>query len=188
MVDGPVQHVGARQGEPSGGAGLARGGVDGQARASLDEIAFTPLCAVFRRTLKEANLKYTPERAQVLDTVVRLEGAFEAEKVLADVRAAGFRVSKATVYRTLRLLMDAGIIQRVLVTEDQSYYQLTYGRSASELIIRTDTGALIPVEVPELAEIVRRLCERHGLACAGHRLQVFAGGRGTERRSDEVTK
>lgn len=134
----------------------------------------TPLCAVFRRALKGANLKYTPERAQILDTVVRLDAPFEAERVLEEVRGAGFRVSKATVYRTLRLLVDAGVIQRVLVTENHSYYQLAYGRSASDLIIRTDTGALIPVDVPGIAELVRGLCARHGLSCRGHRLQIFA--------------
>ena len=40
-----------------------------------------PLCAVFRRKLKSEGLKYTPERAQVLDTIIRHDGLFEAEKL-----------------------------------------------------------------------------------------------------------
>jgi len=73
-----------------------------------------PLCAVFRRRLKSDGLKYTPERASVLDAIIRLDGLFEAEQLLDEVRGTGTRVSKATVYRTIRLLLEAGIIQRVL--------------------------------------------------------------------------
>ena len=39
---------------------------------------------------------------------------FEADALLTALKRAGLRVSKATVYRTIRLLQDAGIIQRVL--------------------------------------------------------------------------
>lgn len=137
-----------------------------------------PLCAVFRRTLKHEGLKYTPERARLLDAVIAMDGPFEAEKVIELVRSsganAGLRVSKATVYRTLQLLLQAGIIQRVLVTPERSYYQLTYGRESSTLIIRTDTGELIVESVPELRAICDALCAKHGLTPTGHRLHVFA--------------
>lgn len=139
---------------------------------------FEPLCAVFRRTLKLEGLKYTPERARLLDAVITMEGPFEAEKVIELVRTssagAGLRVSKATVYRTLQLLLQAGIIQRVLVTPERSYYQLTYGRESSTLIVRTDSGELIMESVPELKAICDALCARHGLTPTGHRLHVFA--------------
>ena len=72
--------------------------------------AFAPLCSVFRRFLKSRDLKYTQERADVLDAIIARDGAFEAEELLLDLRARGHDVSKATVYRTIRLLLDAGII------------------------------------------------------------------------------
>jgi Fur family ferric uptake transcriptional regulator len=134
-----------------------------------------PLCAVFRRKLKTEGLKYTPERAQVLDAIVRMDGLFEAEELQAALRNAGFRVSKATVYRTIRLLQDAGIIQRTLFfDEDQAHYQLVYGRRPNDLLIRLDTRQVIEIDVPELNSIRDRLCEERGLEPKGHRFQVFA--------------
>src|ERR1043165_7728636 len=106
---------------------------------------FEPLCSVFRRKLKSEGLKYTPERAQVLDTVMGFEGLFEADRVLDHVKKSGFRVSKATVYRTIKLLQEAGIIQRALFDEDQTYYQVIYGKRPQDTIIRLDTGEVIPV-------------------------------------------
>lgn len=133
-----------------------------------------PLCAVFRRSLKDVGLKYTPERAQILDTIIELDALFEADQLLEQVKAKGFRVSKATVYRTLKLLEDAGIIQRVLFDRDQSHYQLAYGRKGNTLLVRMDTGEVEVLDMPELVALRDRICQARGLRPEGHRLQIFA--------------
>lgn len=135
-----------------------------------------PLCAVFRRKLKSEGLKYTPERAQVLDTIMRFDGVFEADRLLDELRASDFRVSKATVYRTLKLLQDAGIIQRVLSNDDHARYQLAYGYTPHDQLVRLDTGEVIDLQLPELLELRERICKQHGLTAQGHRLQIFATG------------
>lgn len=141
-----------------------------------DEDIIEPLCAVFRRSLREEGLKYTPERAQILDSIIELDGLFEAEQLLEEVKSKGFRVSKATVYRTLKLLEDSGIIQRVLFDRDQSHYQLAYGRRGNTLLVRVDTGEVEVLELPELVALRDALCKARGLKPEGHRLQIFATG------------
>lgn len=133
-----------------------------------------PLCAVFRRSLKDEGLKYTPERAQILDSIIELDGLFEAEQLLEEVKAKGFRVSKATVYRTLKLLEESGIVQRVLFDRDQSHYQLAYGRKGNTVLIRADTGEAEVLELPELIALRDEICRARGLKPEGHRLQIFA--------------
>lgn len=135
-----------------------------------------PLCAVFRRKLKAEGAKYTPERARVLDAIIRLDGLFDADTVIDALKGGGHRVSKATVYRTIKLLQEAGVVQRVLFDGDQARFQLVYGRSPSDLLIRLDTGEAIPIELPELVQLRERLAREHGLRATGHRLQVFAVG------------
>jgi Fur family ferric uptake transcriptional regulator len=133
-----------------------------------------PLCAVFRRHLRADGQKYTPERAHILDTIINLDGLFEAETLLERVRRDGISVSKATIYRTLKLLEDAGIIQRVPFERDQVHYQLVYGRNDNTLIVDLDTGEVEGVAVPELVALRDRLCRERGLEPEGHRLQIFA--------------
>jgi Fur family ferric uptake transcriptional regulator len=133
-----------------------------------------PLCAVFRQKLKGEGLKYTPERARVLDAIVRSEGLFQAEPLIDGLKRSGLRVSKATVYRTIRLLMDAGIVQRVPLGEDEGYYQLVYGRRPHDLLIRLDTPAAETIDVPELVALRDRLCRERGLEARGHRFMIFA--------------
>ena len=133
-----------------------------------------PLCAVFRRHLKAENQKYTPERARVLDAVIRMEGLFDADELVHDLQAADFRVSKATVYRTVKLMQDAGIVQRVIAAGGQPRYQLVYGSNPSDLIVRVDSHESIPIVVPELIAIRDRVCAELGLTASGHNFQIFA--------------
>lgn len=140
--------------------------------ASLEIVE--PLCAVFRRHLKKEGQKYTPERAHILDAIIRLDDIFEADRLLELVKADGFRVSKATIYRTIKLLQDAGIIQQVLVDAEHAHYQLAYGRRPHDLLVRVDTGQILPIEAPELIAIRDRICREMGLEPQGHRLQIYA--------------
>ncbi|GJM18557.1 MAG: transcriptional repressor [Phycisphaeraceae bacterium] len=141
-----------------------------------------PLCSVFRRQLKAEGLKYTPERARILDAIIELDGPFEADALLDQLNAEGTdapadkRVSKATVYRTIKLLEDAAIIQRILFDRDQSRFQLVYGQSANTLLVRSDTGEVEAIEAPELIALRDRLCRERGLTPEGHRFQIVARG------------
>lgn len=136
-----------------------------------------PLCAVFRRKLKSVGLKYTPERAHILDAIIRgadaQGGVFQADQLLEAMRKAGFRVSKATIYRTIKLLAEAGIIQQVLFDSEQAHYQLAYGKRSSGLLIDVDTKRIIPIELPELAAVRDRVCREHGLEPEGHRVVIY---------------
>lgn len=145
--------------------------------AGLPELSIVePLCAVFRRQLKSEGLKYTPERARILDAIIEIDGPFEADALLEQLQGEGHRVSKATVYRTIKLLEDAAIIQRVLFDREQSRFQLVYGQSANTLLVRSDTGEVEAIEVPELIALRDRLCRERGLVPEGHRFQIVARG------------
>ena len=133
-----------------------------------------PLCAVFRRHLKALGQKYTPERARVLDVLLRMEEPFQADQLLAAAQDTGERISKATVYRTIKLLQDAGIIQQVLVESEHAHYVLAYGERPKDLLIRTDTNEVEIIDIPELTELRDRICRERGLRPQGHRLQIYA--------------
>lgn len=135
-----------------------------------------PLCAVFRRALKAEGLKYTPERAMILDTIIAFDGLFEADQLLDALKDKGHSVSKATVYRTLKLLESCNIIHQVLFDRDQSHYQLTVGNTGNTLLINIDTGDVETLELPELIALRDKLCAERGVRPQGHKLQIFVSG------------
>ncbi len=132
-----------------------------------------PLCAVFRRTLRAEGLKYTSERAHVLDAIVRHDALFDAESLMSSLKASGLRASKATVYRTIKLMLEAGMLMRVPLDEDPARYVLTYGRQPNELLINLDTRHVEAIDLPEVRAAIGTLCKQRGLSAQGHRLQIF---------------
>src|SRR5678816_1737064 len=95
---------------------------------------YEPVCAIFRRYLHEQKLKFTPERAMMLDAVLRKEGLFEPEQLVEDLKKLGHRVSRATVYRCLLYTSDAGILKQVFFDNRQSYYEVIAGRQAYDYL------------------------------------------------------
>ena len=133
-----------------------------------------PLCSVFRRFLHSRDLKYTAERADVLQAIIDHDDVFEAEELLLEMRTRGHRVSKATIYRTLRLLQEAGIITQALFDAKQAHYQLIYGREPRDFMVCLRTGRTIDFRSPELIELRDRICKELGWQAAGHRFQIYA--------------
>ncbi len=134
-----------------------------------------PLCSVFRRYLKAQSLRYTAERADILAAVMETEGLFDADSLLMDMRRQeSSDVSKATVYRTLRLLQDAGIIMPFMLLDAKvTHYQLAYGREPSDYIVCMQTGRFEPLDCDEVVQLRNRLAAELGWKAVGHRFVIY---------------
>lgn len=133
-----------------------------------------PICSVFRRFLKSKQLKYTPERADILNAIIDMGDVFEAEALLLTMRSKGHDVSKATIYRTIHLLQEAGIITQALFDAKQAHYQLIYGKTPRDFMVCMKTGKLIEFVSPELVALRDRICRELGWQSVGHRFQIYA--------------
>jgi Fur family ferric uptake transcriptional regulator len=134
---------------------------------------YEPVCAVFRRYLRGQKLKFTPERAMILDAVLRKTALFEAEQLAADLRQLGHRVSRATVYRTLSHLQDAGILKQVFFDNKQSYYDVIVGRQANDYLICVTTGKVIEFSSDRLRKLRDEICKEHGFDPLSHQFHIF---------------
>ena len=133
-----------------------------------------PLCSIFRRFLKARNLKYTAERSQILDAVLGKNGLFQAEQLMFEMRRDGHRVSKATIYRTLKHLVEAGIIQQVLLDSKQAHYQLVYGKKPTDHLVNVEDDKVIEFHSPQLVKLRDKICREHDLDPVGHRFLFYA--------------
>jgi Fur family ferric uptake transcriptional regulator len=134
---------------------------------------YEPVCAIFRRYLHEQKLKFTPERAMMLDAVLRKQGLFEPEGLVDDLKRLGHRVSRATVYRTLAHLQDAGILKQVFFDNRQSYYEVIAGRQAYDYLICVATGRVIEFSSEKLKKLRDEICREHGFDPLSHQFHVY---------------
>jgi Fur family ferric uptake transcriptional regulator len=140
----------------------------------MHQDVMAPLCSVFRRYLRSQELKYTPERADILNAIIEEDGLFEAETLMDSMRVGGYNVSKATLYRTIKLLKEAGIIQEVMIDGKQAHYQLIYGRSPIDALVCMRTGDRIEFSSDDLVQLRDALCKEHGWEPVGHRVVIYA--------------
>lgn len=154
------------------------------AEVQRQALPYEPVCAVFRRYLHQAKLKFTPERAMILDAVLRKEGLFEPEGLIEHLKSLGHKVSRATIYRTLSHLQDAGILKQVFFDNKQSYYEVIAGRQTNDYLICVATGKVIEFNSEKLRALRDEICREHGFEPLSHRFQVF----GVSPEGQQLTK
>jgi Fur family ferric uptake transcriptional regulator len=136
-------------------------------------LPYEPVCAIFRRYLHAQQLKFTPERAMILDAALRQKGLFEAERLVSDLKGLGHRVSRATAYRTLTHLQDAGILKQVFFDNRQTYYEVIAGRQTYDYLICVATGRVIEFSSDKLRKLRDEICAEHGFSPLSHQFHIF---------------
>ena len=136
-------------------------------------LPYEPVCAVFRRYLHGQKLKFTPERAMILDAVLRKEGLFEPEQLVTDLKQLGHRASRATVYRTLTHLQDAGVLKQVFFDNRRSYYEVIAGRQTHDYLICVATGKVVEFSSDRLRALRDEICREHGFEPLSHQFHIF---------------
>jgi len=157
------------------------------AQTMTDDDMILPMCAVFRQFLKRHALKFTPERAMILDAVLAKEGVFEADQLAYEMRQAGHRVSKATIYRTLKHLIEAGIVMEVLIDSKHSHYRLSMGREPRGHLVCIETNQIIEFALPELTALRDRIAREHGYDPISFKFVVYGVSPEGRARRDKVT-
>jgi Fur family transcriptional regulator, ferric uptake regulator len=143
------------------------------ASVKQEAMPYEPVCAIFRRYLHGRKLKFTPERAMILDAVLRQTGLFEAEKLLSELQRLGHRASRATTYRTLSHLQDAGILKQLFFDNRQSYYEVIAGRQTYDYLICVVTGKVIEFSSEKLRKLRDEICAEHGFSLLSHQFHIF---------------
>jgi Fur family transcriptional regulator, ferric uptake regulator len=156
------------------------------AEAQHQVLPYEPICAIFRRYLHNHKLKFTPERAMILDAALRKEGLFEPDELVTQLKDVTNKVSRATIYRTLAHLQDAGILKQVFFDNKQSYYEVIAGRAVHDYLICVATGKVIEFNSEKLKQLRDEICRQHGFSPLSHRFQIL--GLSPEAQSTDHVK
>lgn len=119
---------------------------------------------LFEGYLKHQGLNVTQARRAVAEAVASLPSHFEAADLWAELR--GKRVSAATVYRTLDLLEQAGLLRRVSFGEAHAHYEHVLGREDHGHLVCQRCGRVLEFADPMLKEVVLQAAQRHGFTLA----------------------
>jgi Fur family ferric uptake transcriptional regulator len=127
---------------------------------------------IFRAYLRDRGLKYTPERRTVLLEVLSNDEHFEAEQLLFTLRQSGKRVAKATIYRTLPLLVGCGIIKQVQFGDKLTRYEHSFGQNPHDHMVCRRCRRIIEFDSEDVARLRTVLAARFRFHALAHRFQI----------------
>ncbi|MEX2600585.1 MAG: transcriptional repressor [Balneolaceae bacterium] len=141
---------------------------------------------IFRTYLKERNQRQTPERFMVLEEIYGSDGHFDADDIFFSMKNSGTRVSRATVYNTLDLLVECGLVQRQQFGKNQYYYERAYAYQQHDHMICEECGVVIEFCDPRIHEIQKLMEQIHDFDIRMHSLHFV--GRCNDTESCEKRK
>jgi Fur family ferric uptake transcriptional regulator len=127
----------------------------------------------FDAFLREQGLKLTAERSALVREIFATHYHFEADELLFKMKQKGLKISRATVYRTLELLVKSGLVRRVHLGEDHYHYEHVSGNSHHDHLICTTCGTVIEFHDENLEQRQREICERKKFTPTFHNLQIL---------------
>jgi len=129
----------------------------------------------FREFLLTKGERLTRERSIIVEEVFAKHEHFDADDLIERVTKdkTGRRVSRATVYRALKLLEDAGLLRKVARPNGSEVYEHDYGYPQHDHLICAKCGVLIEFTNEAISAIVDQICNQHRFNKSGHRLEVY---------------
>ena len=128
------------------------------------------LLSNFKDILKKEGLKITPQRIAVLEEIVRNGGHRESEDVYLAIRA---HVSRATVYRTLDILVQHGFARKLNLGDGRARYETKIGSPHHDHMICNNCGEIIEFINDEIENIQKEIAKHHQFKLQHHIHQLF---------------
>jgi Fur family ferric uptake transcriptional regulator len=111
--------------------------------------------------------RFTDQQRDMVRYIFSRHNHFDADQLIDAMKKAGFRLSRATVYRTLAKLVDAGLLRRLEIGP-RMFYEHDYGYPHHEHLYCQMCGKMIEFEDPQLHAVLRDVCRQHSFLSTGH--------------------
>lgn len=128
---------------------------------------------IFINFLRTKNLKLTNQREEILNIFIRTQRHLTTEDLYNIVKKKDPNIGQATVFRTLKLMCEAGIAREVDLGDKKLRYEHKYGHEHHDHLVCTKCGKFIEVMDMEIEKLQDNLCRKFNFFPVRHKMQVF---------------
>ena len=127
----------------------------------------------FEQYLRSRDHCMTEERRQIVRAAYAVHDHFTADDLLAHLQTQDASVSRASVYRTLNLLVESGMVRRVDFDRGCGFFEHVHGDDHHDHMVCMQCGSIDEFADPELEELQDRVCREAGFRPERHSLKIF---------------
>ena len=127
----------------------------------------------FVQALKSENIKLTPQREAVFTDIMSFDSHRECDDIYNSLSEKGLSISKATIYRTLDILVKYNLIRKLVIGDGKAKYEPKIGKPHHDHMICIETGKIIEFDNDEIERLQEEEAEKRGYEIIKHVHQLF---------------
>lgn len=140
---------------------------------SEKEIAFLKIRDLFANYMESKAMRKTPERFAILKEIYLSERHFDVESLYLLMKNKNYRVSRATIYNTLDLLVESNLVSKHQFGNNVAQYEKSYGFKQHDHAICTNCGKVLEFCDPRIQNIQKMVEEIYGFTIHSHALNFY---------------
>ncbi len=127
----------------------------------------------FEKFLGKQYLKFTPQRKAIFDAVFATHQHFDADELVLILKEHGKNISRASVYRTLDLLVKSGLVHTLELGNSKKAYEHVAGHKHHDHLICLECGQTIEFDDSFIEMLQEKVCDRLNFQAQRHSLRIF---------------